>query len=157
MVAMDLIRFAAVMSVPAAFALGWLSFAQLVIVSVIIAAADIAFKAASGACLKSLLPPTDLLAANARLESTNWTAIVLGPPLGGASIGVFGPVATAAANAMSYLISAAAIRAIGGNEPPPARKDPGGCGQATCSKAGAAFCATRRCARCSSTRSWSTA
>ena len=29
MIAMDLIRFAALMSVPAAFALGWLSFAQL--------------------------------------------------------------------------------------------------------------------------------
>jgi hypothetical protein len=32
MVAMDLTRFAAVMSVPAAFALGWLSFAQLLVV-----------------------------------------------------------------------------------------------------------------------------
>ena len=36
MVAMDLTRFAAMMSVPAAFALGWLSFAQLLVVSVIV-------------------------------------------------------------------------------------------------------------------------
>ena len=36
MVAMDLIRFAALISVPAAFALGWLSFAQLLVVSVIV-------------------------------------------------------------------------------------------------------------------------
>src|SRR5947209_14020191 len=35
MVAMDLTRSAAVMTVPAAFALGWLSFAQLLVVSVI--------------------------------------------------------------------------------------------------------------------------
>ncbi len=41
-VAMDLTRFAAVTSVPAAFTLGWLSFAQLLVVSVIVAAADIA-------------------------------------------------------------------------------------------------------------------
>jgi hypothetical protein len=40
MVAMDLTRFAALMSVPAAFALGWLSFAQLLVVSVIVGAAD---------------------------------------------------------------------------------------------------------------------
>jgi len=39
MVAMDLTRFAALMSIPAAFALGWLSFAQLLVVSVIVGAA----------------------------------------------------------------------------------------------------------------------
>jgi hypothetical protein len=42
MVAMDLIRFAALVSVPAAFARGWLSFVQLLVVSVIVAAANIA-------------------------------------------------------------------------------------------------------------------
>jgi uncharacterized membrane protein len=63
MVAMDLIRFAARMSVPAAFALGRLSFAQLLVVSVVVAAANIAFNAASGAYLKSLVPPEDLLVA----------------------------------------------------------------------------------------------
>jgi MFS family permease len=121
MVAMDLTRFAALMSVPAAFALGWLSFAQLVVVSVIVGAADIAFRAASGAYLKSLVPPEDLLVANGRFESTTWTATMLGPPLGGAAIGLFGPVTTVVANAMSYLLSAAGIRAIGGNEPRPER------------------------------------
>src|SRR3954449_4085765 len=64
MVAMDLIRFAALMSIPLAFALGRLSFAQLVIVSVVVGAADIAFKAAGGACLKALVRPDDLLVAN---------------------------------------------------------------------------------------------
>ena len=46
MIAMDLIRFAALLTVPAAYALGWLGFAQLLIVSVVVGAADIAFKAA---------------------------------------------------------------------------------------------------------------
>ena len=87
MVAMDLTRFAALMTVPAAFALGWLSFPQLLVVSVITAAADITFKAASGACLKALVPPEDLLVANGRFESTTWTATALGPPAGGAAFG----------------------------------------------------------------------
>jgi len=121
MVAMDLIRFAAVASIPVAFVLGLLSFAQLLVVSVLVAAADIAFKAASGAFLKTLLPAEDLLAANGRFESTQWAAIVFGPPLGGAAIGLFGPVATVAADAVSYLLSALGIRAIGGSEPRPAR------------------------------------
>ncbi|MFC9531899.1 MFS transporter [Streptomyces sp. NPDC056975] len=121
MIAMDLIRFAALMSVPAVFAFGGLSFAQLLAVSVVVAAADIAFKAASGAYLKSLVPPEDLLVANGRFESTTWTSIVVGPPLGGAAIGMFGPVTTVIADAVSYLLSALGIRAIGGTEARPAR------------------------------------
>ncbi|MEU6894640.1 MFS transporter [Streptomyces sp. NPDC046557] len=121
MVAMDLLRFTALLSVPAAFALGRLGFAQLVVVSVVVGAADIAFTSAAGACLKALVRPEDRLVANGRFESTTWTATVLGPPLGGAAIGLFGPVMTVVANAVSYLLSAVAIRAIGGKEPRPAR------------------------------------
>jgi MFS family permease len=125
MVAMDLARFAAVASIPVAFALGWLSYAQLVVVSVIVAAAKIAFRAASGAYLKALVRPEDLLVANGRFESTTWTSIVVGPPLGGVAIGWFGPVATVLADAISYLLSAAGIAAIGGREPRPVRTDAG--------------------------------
>ncbi|MGW2021790.1 MFS transporter [Streptomyces decoyicus] len=123
MVAMDLIRCAALLSVPAAFALGRLSFVQLLAVSVIVVAADITFNAAGGACLKALVEPPDLLVANGRFEATTWTATVLGPPLGGAAIGLFGPVVTVVADAVSYLLSAVGIRAIGGSEPRPARPD----------------------------------
>lgn len=123
MVAADLVRFAALMTVPAAYALGALTFVQLLVVSIVVAAADISFTAASGAFLKSLLPAQDLLVANARFESTSWTATVLGPPLGGAAIGLFGPVMTVVANAVSFLLSALGLRAIGGKETPPVRKE----------------------------------
>src|SRR6185437_14646446 len=83
MIAMDLFRFAALISGPVGFALGWLSFVQLLVVSVIVAAANIAFAAASGAYLKALVRPDDLIVANARFESTTWTATAIGPPLGG--------------------------------------------------------------------------
>jgi Major Facilitator Superfamily len=123
MVGMDLARFAALLSIPAAFALGWLSFAQLLVVSMIVAAARIAFSAASGAYLKTIVRPGDLLVANGRFESTAWTSIVVGPPIGGAAIGLFGPVTTVLADAASYLLSAVGIRAAGGREPRPARTD----------------------------------
>lgn len=121
MAAMDLARFTALMSIPAAYALGWLSFAQLLVVSVVVAAAKIAFNAASGANLKTLVKPEDLLAANSRFESTTWTALVVGPPLGGAAVGLAGPVTTVTADAVSYLLSACGIAAIGGREPLPPR------------------------------------
>ncbi|MFK0190915.1 MFS transporter [Kitasatospora sp. NPDC090308] len=127
MVAADLARCAAMASVPAAYALGLLGFGQLLLVSVVVAAAKIAFNAASGAHLKALVRPEDLLVANSRLESTNWSSIAIGPPLGGAAIGAFGPVVTVLADAVSYLLSALGIAAIGGREEPPPPR-PGGPG-----------------------------
>jgi MFS family permease len=121
MMAMDLTRFTALMTITAAYALGWLSFAQLLVVSIVVAAAKIAFNAASGANLKTLVRPEDLLVANSRFESTTWTALVVGPPLGGAAVGLLGPVTTALADAVSYLLSAAGIAAIRGHEPRPER------------------------------------
>ena len=119
MIAMDLVRFAALASVPVAAAFGRLGLAQLLVVVAVVAAADTAFTAASGAYLKELLPPRDLLAANARFETTTWTTTALGLPLGGAAVGLLGPVATVVADAVSYLLSAAGLRAIGGREPRP--------------------------------------
>ncbi|MFG2894711.1 MFS transporter [Streptomyces sp. NPDC048248] len=123
MMAMDLIRFTALLSIPAAFVLGRLGFAQLLAVSVVVAAANITFRAASGAYLKALVPREDLLVANGRFEATTWTATALGPPLGGAAIGLFGPVTTVLADAVSFLLSAAGIGAIGGKEPQPPRPE----------------------------------
>jgi MFS family permease len=116
MIAMDLVRFAALASIPVASALGLLSFAQLLAVAVTVGAANIVFRAASGAFLKGLVPGHDLLTANARFESTTWTATAIGPPVGGAAVGLFGPVATVVADAFSYVCSAVAIAAIGGSE-----------------------------------------
>ncbi|MEU1665029.1 MFS transporter [Streptomyces sparsogenes] len=123
LIAMDLVRSAALLTIPAAYALGALTFLQLLLVSVVVAAADITFRAASGAYLKTLLPAEDLLVANARFESTTWTTTIIGPPLGGAAIGLLGPVATVVADAVSYLLSALGIRATGGQEPPPERRE----------------------------------
>lgn len=121
MVAMDLIRCAALLSVPVAFACGRLGFVQLLVVSVIVAAAGIAFSSAAGAYLKGLLPPGDLVVANGRFESTTWTATMVGPPLGGAVVAMFGPVVTVLTDAVSHLLSALGVRATGGTEPDPPR------------------------------------
>ncbi|MFJ7591227.1 MFS transporter [Streptomyces sp. NPDC097617] len=122
LIAMDLVRCAALLSVPTAFAFGVLTYLQLLLVSVVVAAGDITFRAASGAYLKALVPAEDLLVANARFESTAWTTTIIGPPLGGAAIGLLGPVATVAADAVSYLLSALGICATGGHEPQPGRR-----------------------------------
>ncbi|WP_406055010.1 MFS transporter [Streptomyces sp. NBC_01077] len=123
MIAMDLIRCAAMLSVAVAYVLDVLGFTQLVVASVVVASADITFGAASGACLKALVPPEGRLVAQARLESTTWTATVLGPPLGSALLALLGPVATVLVDAVSYLLSASGIRAIRGSEPRPVPRE----------------------------------
>ncbi|MGW0711328.1 MFS transporter [Streptomyces sp. NPDC002643] len=119
MITMDLIRCAAILTIPAAYALDLLGFTQLLLVAVVMATADLTFNAASGAYLKSLVPPDHLLTANARFEATTWTATMLGPPLGGAAIGVLGPMTTLITNAASYALSAAGIQAIATKEKHP--------------------------------------
>ncbi|WP_240487091.1 MFS transporter [Actinomadura flavalba] len=119
MIGMDVLRCAVLLSVPAAYALGVLGFAQLVAVAVVVKAADLVFAAASGACVKALVRPGDLVVAQGRFEATMWTTTALGPPVGGAAIGALGPVTTVVLNAASYLLSALGIRAIRAGEPPP--------------------------------------
>jgi predicted MFS family arabinose efflux permease len=126
MIAMDLARFAVMLTIPLAYAIGRLTFVQLMVVAAVIAAAKIAFNAASGAYLKVLVRPDDLLVANARFESTTWSSIAVGPPLGGAAIGLLGPVTTVVADAVSYLLSALGVTAIGGREERPGRHEQSG-------------------------------
>jgi MFS family permease len=112
MVATDLARCALLLTIPTAYALGALTLAQLFVVAPLLTAADIAFRAASGAYLKALLPPERLLEANARLEATLWTATAIGPPAGGAAIGLLGPMVTVLANAASFVASAVGLATI---------------------------------------------
>ncbi len=123
MVAMDATRFLAMASIPAAYWLGLLTFAQLLVVAVVVGAAKIAFNSASGAFLKTVVDHDHLLTASSRFESTTWSATIFGPVLGGAAIGLLGPASTVTADAASYLLSALGITAIGGHEPaPPVRE-----------------------------------
>ncbi|MFG2346954.1 MFS transporter [Streptomyces phaeochromogenes] len=116
MIAMDLIRFVAVASIPITYVLGLLSYGQLLVVSVVSGTASIAFSAASGAYLKYLVRGDQLLVANGRFEGTSWAATAAGPPLGGALIGLLGPVVTVMADALSYLLSALGVLRIRGGD-----------------------------------------
>jgi MFS family permease len=118
MIAMDLVRFVAMLSVPITYALGRLAYVQLIVVAVISGTAGITFTAASGAYLKRLVARDHLLDASGRFEATSWAATAVGPPVGGALIGLLGPVVTVLADAVSYLLSAAGVLRIRGSESP---------------------------------------
>lgn len=121
MIAADLVRFGALLTIPAAYFADCLTYTQLLLVSMISSTANIAFTAAGGAYLKRLVHPDHLLVANGRFESTTWTATALGPPLGGAAISLLGPAVTLIANATGFLLSALGIGAIRQREARPER------------------------------------
>ncbi|MFD5097523.1 MFS transporter [Streptomyces albidochromogenes] len=112
MIIADLMRFGALLTVPAAYCAGRLTYLQLLVVTVISAAANIAFAAAGGAYLRQLVRPDQLLVANGRFESTTWTATAVGPTVGGAAISLLGPAVAMLANAAGFLLSALGIGAI---------------------------------------------
>jgi predicted MFS family arabinose efflux permease len=86
------------------------------------AAALIAFTAASGAHLKALVPAEGRAEANSRFESTTWITLSIGPPIGGALIGLVGATVTLGLDALSFLLSALGIRRIREPEPAPVRR-----------------------------------
>lgn len=119
MVLADLLRAGTLASVAAAAAVGWLTVTQLCLVAVVNATLAIVFNAASQAHLAALVGRPGLGAANGRLESTSWLATAGGPPLGGLLVGLAGPAGALLADAVSFLASAAAVRAIRRPEPAP--------------------------------------
>ncbi|MEV6219354.1 MFS transporter [Nocardia sp. NPDC051833] len=112
----DLVRCAVLASVATAWWLGMLGYGLLVTVAAVTAAATIVFTAARGSLLRVVAPPELLLAANSRLEATQWAVTATGPPVGGVLLGVFGPVITVAIDAVSYLGSACALAGIRARE-----------------------------------------
>ncbi|WEH33173.1 MFS transporter [Streptomyces sp. AM 4-1-1] len=123
MVVTDPVRFGALLTIPVTYFSGRLTYTQLLIVSVIGAAANVALTSAGGAYLKQLLRPDHLLVANGRFESITWTATAVGPTLGGAAISLLGPVVTVIANAVGFLVSALGIGAIRQEERGPERAE----------------------------------
>ncbi|GAA5081799.1 MFS transporter [Thermocatellispora tengchongensis] len=126
MIRADVVRCLALFTVPAAYALGALSYAQMLAVAMVVAVADIVFVGASGAHLKALVPARHLVRANGRFETVMWISTAVGPPVGGALVGAVGPVVTVVLNAVGHLLSAAGVRAISAPEVVPSAPKPGG-------------------------------
>jgi len=72
-------------------------------------------------------------------------------------IALFGPVTTVVADAVSYLLSAAGIRAIGGRKPRPGAHRGAAAARRDLLEGWRYILTHSACARCSSTPSWSTA
>jgi len=120
MIAANLARAELIGAVPIAAALGVLSIPFLAVVAFAAGCGAVLFEVAFLAYVPSLVGRDRLTAANTRLFSSASAADVVGPGLAGTLVSLVGAPFALAADALSYLVSAASLIAIRQPEPAPA-------------------------------------
>lgn len=106
-------------TIPMAAAFGVLSFTQLLAVAVLAGILTVQFDVAYQSYLPSLVPREDLLAGNRRLGMSASFAEILGPSLTGVLIQLITAPIAILFDAISFLVSAGSVLAIGAPEPKP--------------------------------------
>jgi MFS family permease len=112
MIATDIARTILTLVVPLAALLGWLSIPMLCIVLFGLGTLTIFFDIAHLSYVPTLVDRSQLVAANSRLEATASGAQVVGPAVGGALIGLLTGPGALLIDAVSYVISAIALRSV---------------------------------------------
>jgi MFS family permease len=107
MIGADVARFALFASIPAAWALGVLTFAQLLVVALLGGVATVFFDIGYQSVLPAVVGRAGLVEGNAKLESTRAAAEAAGPALGGGLVQLAGAASAVLLDAVSYLVSAA--------------------------------------------------
>jgi MFS family permease len=119
MIACDLGRLLALVSVPIAFAFNALTIEQLYVVALITGVGTVFFDVAYQSYLPALIARGDLVEGNTKLQVTGSVAQMAGPALAGFLIQLFGPARAVAADAASFLVSVVSLWWIRRPEPSP--------------------------------------
>lgn len=123
MVGSQVLSAALFLSIPLVAWLGQLTMAQLLVVTLVVGAAQVFFGAAYAPYLPTLVPAKDLPEANAKLAATEQVAMVAGPGLGGLMVSAIGAVTGLLAQTFGFVVSALCLRAIRTPESPVARPE----------------------------------
>lgn len=120
LIAADLARALITLTIPVAAISGRLSIPLLCVVLFVLGTLTIVFDVANLSYIPSLVPRSELVAANSRLEATASGAQVVGPAMGGLLVGLLTGPGAMLIDAGSFLVSAVAFRHIRAPEPEPA-------------------------------------
>ncbi|WP_328988615.1 MFS transporter [Kribbella sp. NBC_01245] len=118
MIAGELIRFAAFVTIPLAALGGWVTTAQLFVVVGIAGAATVFVDIAGQSYLPALVDRQTLVGANSRLQSSDSLSKLAGPALAGAALKLAGPYVGLLLSAVPFLASAFGRTRIRAIEPP---------------------------------------
>jgi MFS family permease len=112
LVTADLLRAAALLSLPAAYLLGVVTLAQLFVVALLTGLGQVLFMSAYQSVYVSIVDRSDYVSAGSKLTMSRSASYVAGPPLGGFLIQVLTAPIAVLADALSFLASALLIARI---------------------------------------------
>src|SRR2546423_122237 len=108
----DLGRATMLATIPIAYLLGALTIWQLYVVAFVNGTLTVFFDIADQSYLPTVLDRDQLVEGNAKLQASVSTAQVVGQPVGGSVVGLFGAPFAVVLDAISYVVSAVLIFAI---------------------------------------------
>ncbi|MEO8674931.1 MAG: MFS transporter [Casimicrobiaceae bacterium] len=108
----DVVRAVALLAIPAAAWLGWLSMPLLYVIATITGVATVLFELADHVFIADLVGREQLLDANGKRESVDAVAEISGPALGGALVAWLTAPIAIAADALTFVVSALLIARI---------------------------------------------
>ncbi|MGW4806661.1 MFS transporter [Kitasatospora sp. NPDC004272] len=111
-IAMDLLRAAAIASVPLAAAFGVLGLPHLVAAALVVSFASVVFDVGNSTFLPAVVPPGQLTARNSLTSATHAANQLAGPSLGGLLVQLLGAATALVTDAVSFLCSAALLRTL---------------------------------------------
>jgi MFS family permease len=123
LVAADVVRAAALITVPIAYWLDALTIWQLYVVGFAVGVGTVFFDVAYQSYLPSLVARDDLSEGNSKLEISRSAAQLGGPGLGGVLISILTAPVAVAADAISFVVSALLVSRIRAGERRPAREE----------------------------------
>lgn len=109
MILADLLRAAALITLPAVYLLGTVTIGQLYAVALVTGAAGVLFNNAYSPFFAHLVPRSSYIDANSKLSTSRSASYVAGPAIGGALIQAFTAPVAVIADALSFLASAMLI------------------------------------------------
>ncbi|MEU9116218.1 MFS transporter [Streptomyces sp. NPDC048483] len=120
MITADLLRALLVVSLPVAYAVDALTFAQLYAIAFTVGALTVLFDVCNATVFVSLVPADRFVTANALLNGARAMAFVGGPGVGGMLVQLLAAPVALLADALTFLCSAVLLARIEPVEPPPA-------------------------------------
>ena len=119
MIASDIGRLLALVTIPIAFSFGVLRIEQLYVVGLVVGVFNVFFGISYQSYLPALIERADLVEGNSKLEVSRSTAQLAGPAIAGVLIQAIGAARAVYLDAASYLVSAASLWLIRRPEPEP--------------------------------------
>lgn len=119
MIAADLGRMVALITIPFAFSLGVLTMEQLYVVGLVVGVCNVFFGVSYQSYLPALIDRADLIEGNSKLEVSRSTAQLAGPAVAGFVIQAIGAARAIYIDAASFFVSAVSLWAIRQPEPKP--------------------------------------